>query len=625
MSVWFENEDVFALLENTREPKDVGCLLFQSPVDEIYCTQAQHFKTALRRLDALKHQGYYLCGYVSYEAGYLVADKKDFTFNTHEDNHHPLLHFYAFKNCTRIRAQDVTNILDEQHDSSELPVAIQNIQLNLAKQDYLEQIAKVQEHIGCGDTYQVNFTQKYRFEYQGEPLSLYRHLRQRQTVEFGAFLNFPEFKVLSLSPELFLRKSQETIMAKPMKGTCARGTSAHEETQILKAMREDTKTRSENAMIVDLLRNDLNRIAEVGSVSVTNLFEIQTFETLHQMISTVTGNVPDDIAVSHVIEQLFPCGSITGAPKIKTMQIIEALEKERRGIYTGAIGYITPENEFCFNVPIRTCIAYNDGTAELGVGGGILFDSSPQAEYEECLLKARFLTALNNSFTLFESMKYCAASQKINALPEHLARLEKSAHCLAFNIDRQQVQEAVQNAIAHLQHDHKVKVSLSQSGAMQIDCTRLETPVDPTSLMVNISDYPVDARNFLLQHKTSERALYNAEYDAHCTQGAYDVLFLNQHQVFTEGSRHNLFIKKNNVYYTPPIEAGLLPGIARSDFIKTHVGNCLEKNITPKDMIDADQILLTNAVRGVVTVCLSPQAYDRLHTLDEACTHAVFD
>ncbi len=615
MPTSLDSGDVFAILENTRAPKDNQSMLFTSPISEIYCTQGRDLESALSSLDKMRQKGYYLCGYISYETSYLIADKKAFIFNNDEKNHHPLIHFYVFKHCALINSDEVEEMLNHiAHDSS-LPVAIKNLCLNMERQEYIDKIQKIKEHIRNGDTYQVNFTQKYKFEYQGSELSLYSRLRKRQKVEFGAFLHFPEFKILSLSPELFLRKTEDKIISKPMKGTFPRGASEQEDAQIIQMMKDDPKTLSENVIIVDLLRNDLSRVAKTGSVSVTNMFEVQTYETLHQMISTVTGQVSLDINIHHVIRNLFPCGSITGAPKIRTMQIIEELEKERRGIYTGAIGYISPDNNFCFNVPIRTCIAYKDGTAEMGVGSGILFESDPSAEYDECLLKALFLRDLNAWFTIFESMKYCAHSQTIVHLSEHLARLQHSAQCLHFKADISIISEKVQKAVLGLKHDHKIKVTLAQSGEISIHLSVLEPVTDSKPPVINLSDQLIDHRNFLLKHKTSIRQIYDSEYALHYSQGAYDVLFINQNGFLTEGSRHNLFIEKNGIYYTSPVRSGLLPGIERQCLLSSHDISCVEKPIKPEDLLHAEKILLTNSVRGIVQVSLSEQAINRLQKL----------
>jgi para-aminobenzoate synthetase/4-amino-4-deoxychorismate lyase len=506
-------------------------------------------------------------------------------------------------------------------------VAIYNLALNMSRDDYINSISKVRKYIREGDTYQVNFTLKYRFQYQGNAIALYQRLRERQRVEFGALLNFPEFTVLSLSPELFLRKKGTRLESKPMKGTAARGSSPEQDATIVASMKQDAKTQSENVMIVDLIRSDIGRVSDLRSVGVKDMFEVQTYETLHQMISTVHGNVAPDISFAEVLRHLFPCGSITGAPKIRTMQIIEELEAEHRGIYTGAIGYLTPDNDFCFNVPIRTCVAYHNGTAEMGVGSGIIYEANAQAEFEECLLKARFLTGINSYFQLLESMYYQSATGTIPKLAEHVSRLVRSAEVFHFSFNQEAMIDAVHNAIKGLHGDHKVRVALEQSGHLDIQITRLEMSRDSTKRpYIEISLSSVNSRSLWLRYKTTERRLYDAEYEKYSAQGAYEVLFLNEFGQFTEASRHNLFIEKNGYLFTPPVKVGLLEGVERKALMEQEGICCIEKVLKAEDLLDADRILLTNAVRGVVEVQLSVQALNMLTKLaEEEKTYAMAD
>lgn len=611
-----ENDEVFALLENTRTPSHSDTKLFTKPVSEVFCDQGDQLPEAFSRLDQLKRQGFYLVGYLSYEASYFLADKQDFRFNKKGKSSSPLLHFYAFKNKTEINSEEAKIFLNAV-DTEQRPVAIKNLALNMTNEAYKDRIARIKSYIRNGDTYQVNFTLKYHFNYQGSPLALYRKLRDSQSVEFGAFLNFPEYGVLSLSPELFVRKQGTHLESKPMKGTFPRGATPAEDEQIIAHMKSDQKTRSENVMIVDLLRNDLSRVASVGSVAVQDLFEVQTYETLHQMISTVTGEVAPDVEIGQLFRELFPCGSITGAPKLRTMQIIEELETDTRGVYTGAIGYLTPENDFCFNVPIRTCLAHSDGMAEMGIGGGILYESDPQAEFEECLLKARFLTNLNRSFQLIESMRYDAASGSIAMLSAHLERMSASAATLHFVFAPAELERQLRGQVSGLQNDHKVRVLLHHNGQWDIQLETLSKTEDSGIPSIDISTERTDSDNWLLQHKSTERALYNALYETHQQSGAYDVLFLNQQGNLTEASSHNLFIEKSGKRITPPVTDGLLPGIARQSLLSDPQIPCEVRSLRAQDLLEADRILLTNAVRGVVEVTLSQQAIAELNKVQQ--------
>ncbi|MDO0945839.1 aminodeoxychorismate synthase component I [Chromohalobacter israelensis] len=622
-----QDDNIFILLENTRcSNGNRTSLLFENPVFEVICYRNDALRAALREIDELRGQGYYLSGYLAYEAGYALSDKQDFAFCRRPSSDTPLVHFYAFRDVRRLSQQQASRFLESRTPDA-TPSAIRHLALNETRDRYLKNIEKIKSYIREGDTYQINYTLKYRLEYQGSPIALYRKLRHRQKVEFGGFLNFPEYSVLSLSPELFLRKQGTALESKPMKGTFPRGVTPQEDAGILDTMRHDAKTRSENVMIVDLLRNDISRIASPGSVAVKNLFEIQTFETLHQMISTVTGSIAPDARIEHVFRELFPCGSITGAPKIRTMQIIEELEREPRGVYTGAIGYLTPHNDFCFNVPIRTCIAHADGTAEMGVGGGVLFESDAEAEYAECLLKARFLTGLNQDLQLIETMRYSNAEARIEHLEEHLQRLARSAHDLQFVFDGPRVRDALGEAIADLRHDAKVRLLMAHDG--QLEVTTAPLPAMPESTQtarLGISDQRIDRRDFLLQYKTTERSLYEQAYQHHREAGDYDVAFLNAEGRLTEASRHNLFIEKDGLLLTPPLEEGVLPGIARRMLIETSCERCCERPLTPQDLLEADAIWLTNAVRGVVPVTLGKQARQTLIAVaGQETAHALLD
>lgn len=611
-----QEHEVFVLLENTRCAAQASeSFLFTSPIKEICCHDGLKLDDALREIDQLRRDGYHLSGYIAYEAGYFLTDRRDFSFNHSPSISKPLLHFYAFQNRDRLTSDQVNAFLQSLPSSND-PAAIRNLSLNLGKDAYIDRVERIRQYLREGDSYQVNFTLKYRFEYQGSAIALYRRLRDQQRVEFGAFLNFPEFSVLSLSPELFLRKRGNVLESKPMKGTWARGRSSDEDSEIVAAMKQDSKTLSENVTIVDLIRNDISRVAATGSVEVENLFEVQTYETLHQMISTVKGCIAPDIPVGELFRQLFPCGSISGAPKIRTMQIIEELETEHRGVYTGAIGYVEPDNDFCFNVPIRTCIAFSNGTAEMGVGGGILHESDPSAEFEECGLKARFLEGINSDFQLLESMRYQHASGVICHLDRHLARLRHSAIELQFLYDQERIESELGVAVENLREDHKIRLTLDRDGLTDIRLIPLNDNLEAGQPHhVDISEQTIDHAWFLLLHKTTERSLYEREYEKHRAAGAYDVLFLNDEGFITEASRHNVFVEKNGLLLTSPVTAGLLGGIAREVLIANERMRCEERPLTPTDLLTADRILLTNAVRGTVEVSLSPQSRSKLTKL----------
>ncbi len=374
----------FILFENRRllDAPYAG-LLFSEPCDEVVCWHASMLNASLARVDALRHQGYYLAGCLSYEAGYALRGLTAFSKDAHA---FPLLHFFAFKLPQKLTSSAINQQLGDAQ------VLVNQIKLNISAAAYGKAFNQIKQHIYRGDTYQVNFTAKYKFNFEGPTHGLYRQLRARQNVAYSALMYMPGYEILSLSPELFFSKINTTLRAKPMKGTMPRGVDTATDVANYEFLKTDPKSMAENTMIVDLLRNDISAISKPGSVQVSRLLEVESYETVHQMTSCIQSEVERELPFSTIIQHLFPCGSITGAPKRRTMEIIRDLEIEPRHIYTGAIGYITPENNMCFNVPIRTLLC-RGSQGELGVGGGIVHDSTEQAEFEEMQLKARFFTS----------------------------------------------------------------------------------------------------------------------------------------------------------------------------------------------------------------------------------------
>ncbi len=358
-------------------------LLFENPSEEIICWDANELYKGLAYLETLRQCGYYLAGCLSYEAGYVLRGLPHLLSTIP----FPLLHFFAFQSVMPLEAHEVDVFLGHSK------ATLQSIALNITPREYEAAFSKVQDHITAGDTYQVNLTAKYAFEYLGSSRGLYNTLRLRQKVAYSALLEMPNYEILSLSPELFFSKIKHKMHAKPMKGTMARVPDAKQDALNQDFLRCDLKSRAENTMIVDLLRNDLSAISNPGSVTVSQLLTVESYETVHQMTTSLESEVAIDVSFTDILKALFPCGSITGAPKRRTMELIHTLEATPRHVYTGAIGYITPDNDMCFNVPIRTALC-KGGHGELGVGGGIVHDSDMHSEFEELQLKARFLTAL---------------------------------------------------------------------------------------------------------------------------------------------------------------------------------------------------------------------------------------
>lgn len=598
MPINLQDKDLFILLENTKSTEQEA-LLFENPIDEIICRDGKKLRACLKQLDALKNNGFYLSGYMSYEAGYYLVDKNNFQINQQDHNEDILLHFYAFKHVTKIPQVALNEYFDDLYIDQ---VDLNNLVFGLNQEEYAKGFHDIQRNIKEGNTYQINYTTKFNFDCIGSDLALYQALRARQKVEFGAFMKLPEHSVLSISPELFFRKTDNKIESKPMKGTFARVKDPIEDQAIVEFMKQDEKTLSENVMIVDLIRNDISRISQMGSVAVKNLFEVQSYETVHQMISTVTGKVNTDISVEEIFTNLFPCGSITGAPKISTMEIIETLEKAPRGIYTGAIGFITPDNDMCFNVPIRTVVLEKNGKAELGVGGGIIHGSNCEDEYNECLLKAKFLTSVQN-YQLIESLRFDSMKNKVLRLPEHLARLTQSAKALNFQLNLDAVEkQLLEFEHQNIQQDSKIRVLLYRDGGIEISISPI---IDSSEIKkITVSPIRIDAKDILLKHKTTKRELYESEFKKAEKVSFYDVIFMNTESEITEASRHNLFIEKDGQWFTPSIESGLLGGVKRAELIAEFGNKCTVQKLYLDDVLNADRIFLTNSVRNMVEVTL---------------------
>ena len=610
LSDLLNSDSTYALLDDSKSSKSQSKnLLFTNPQYEIIARSEDELADALDEIERYKKQGLYLCGYLSYEAGYYFIDKviervvnKTNTKKTPEPEppKQPLLYFIAFKDIHRADRDEVEACFNRSKPYPESNLCLYDMQLNVEKPDYLKAISKIKEYISAGDTYQINYTLKYKFKLQGTPASLYKALRKNQPVEFGALLHFPESKIVSLSPELFIKKGGNTLTSKPMKGTAKRGKTKVEDTAIVEFLKQDSKTLSENVMIVDLIRNDFGRICKTGTVKVKNLFQVQTFKTLHQMISTVKGTLDKEHSFKDLLHALFPCGSITGAPKIRTMEIINELEKEPRGIYTGAIGYLMPDDDFYFNVPIRTITIDKKNQCEMGIGSGIIYESNAEAEYEECLLKADFLTSLNKDFYLIESFRLDADKEKFVNIEQHLKRLSHSAQSFGFNLNIEGIKEELNTIKNKLKNGlYKIRLTAHQNGEININHSLVTNDPNQTK-KVTINKDKVDRWSIFQHHKTSRREHYDQAYNKAEKNGFYDVIFFNEDAQLVEASRHNIFLKKDGEYFTPPLAAGALNGIERQSFMLKH--HAREIILTKNDLLNADEILLTNSVRGVVNV-----------------------
>jgi len=581
------NKDI-VLLETLRKDKDNSQnLLFTDPVAIITCQKPADLQKCFRQMENYRRKGYYLAGFFAYELGYFLEE----TLNPYCPKYdYPLLWFGVYNKPTG-RLPDSSKHKDGYFYLSEPELAA-------TYRQYEKAIHRIKTCIARGETYQINFTSRYDFNFIGDIFSFYDRLKSNQQVSYSALIRHGGNTIISLSPELFFRvDAKQNIMVKPMKGTAPLSASAH-------WLRHDMKNTSENVMIVDLLRNDLGRICLPGSVKVIKLFEVEKYETLLQMTSTVTGRLKPKIKIFDMVESLFPCGSVTGAPKIQSMKIIRDLENEPRNIYTGAIGYFAPDGQTVFNVAIRTIDFQgrkeNKNQARMGIGGGIVYDSQPQEEYAECRLKGQFLLNTMPEFALIETMLF--TDGKIKYLNRHLRRLKKSANYFSIPCSGDKIKTALNASALKLTGNIRLRLLLKSGGdiLIQHQPVAFRTVLSP---LVVISQFKTNSGDPFLYHKTTHRKLYDDEFKKYSAQGYFDVLFRNEKMEFTEGAISNLFIRIKNRWYTPPISCGLLNGIARQGLIKKL--HAREKILYVKDLKRADEILLTNSIRGASVVTLN--------------------
>ena len=459
-------------------------------------------------------------------------------------------------------------------------------------------IARIRELIAAGQTYQVNHTIRLRARIEGDARGLYRDLALAQRGAFAAYLNTGRYRVLSASPELFFRVDGDRITTRPMKGTAARGRWLAEDEETVARLVASEKDRAENAMIVDLLRNDLGRIARAGTVQTLAMFEPERYETVWQLTSTIAAELEPRTPLLEVVRALFPSGSVTGAPKVATMRVISQLEDSPRGVYCGAIGVLAPpgsgEPRASFNVAIRTVMLDGEsGTAEYGVGGGITFDSSAAAEYDEALAKARVLTAARPAFELFETLRYEPATG-LRHLEEHLERLGASARYFGFRFEREDALAVLKGAVAEAGGEAlRVRMTLARDGTIVAEPSVLP-PADERPVRLALDPTPVDPNDIWLFHKTTRRAPYDRRRERR--PDVDDVILVNTRGQATESTIANLAVRLGGRWVTPPLESGLLPGSYRAVLLRD--GTLQERRVTVEELLAAEGVALISSVRG---------------------------
>ena len=583
----------FVLLDDARVEDAVPARLFKEPVEIVEARDHEAIPGALERLRQARGQGLQAAGFLSYEAGHALEARLAPLGVSTPESAPPLLWFGLFERFEKIAPTDVAQLLPEPSSAFAAPV-----RPLIGREAYLAAVAKAKAHIAAGDIYQANLTFQAEVRTAGNPLALYAAIRPRALAGYGAIVFTGAHWQLSFSPELFFTLYGSRLSTRPMKGTAERARDPAEDAAAKEALLNDPKQRAENLMIVDLLRNDLSRVSKPGTVNVPSLFTIETYPTVHQMTSSVVSELDEELDAIDVMEAIFPCGSITGAPKIRAMEIICDLEQAPRGVYTGAIGRLGPGGDAAFNVAIRTLtIKAGEDRALIGLGSGIVADSEAVSEWRECLAKGAFVSDPERRFDLIETMRY-DPQEGIGDLDRHMGRIKASADALGFAFDRHGARNELQAATFPLREPRMIRLLLSATGAIAIEVRPLpKSPPKPPALAV--VPLPVASDDFRLRHKTSDRRFYD---EARVAAGGFEVVFTDGAGFVTEGSFTNIFVERRGRLATPPLARGLLPGVLRARLIEE--GRAEEADIVAADLVHG--FYVGNALRGLVRATLRP-------------------
>jgi len=586
-----------ALWINAKDLPYRGYAFLEPDGELILPSEASEPETVHRFFQQLEQQisrGLYALGYFSFELGYLLERRLVRCFRKPEI---PLAHFVLFRKMEKKRFR-----LRREPPS----VHMISQSFNLSPSEYGEAIEKIKSYLAQGDSYQVNFTGKFHFRLQGRPLDLFRSLLWSQRCEYACYLETPARVILSFSPELFLKKRGNLLLTAPMKGTLKRQPLLREDARHKELLKQDEKSRAENAMIVDLLRNDLGKICVPGGVKVKKVFHIKTYPTVHQMISTIAGTLKTG-RLYDIFQALFPSGSVTGAPKIRTMEIIRELEKEPRNVYTGAMGFLRPQGDFTFNVAIRTALLFPETTdaywGQLGVGAGIVWDSRAEQEYEETHLKARFFFQAPGYFSLLETF-WWEQSHPNPLLPLHYRRLLSSARYFRFQIPdvlknfsrwKRFLAAELSSAECRLL---RVRVCCRPEGTLGVQKEPLLELGWPPPIRIGLKRRatPVNLYHF---HKTTLRQEYDTERRRAEELGLTEIAFFNEKGELLEGAISNIFLEQQGRLYTPPLRLGILPGVLREHLLRTKKAQ--EKRLTLENL-QRGTLYIGNSLRGLAEV-----------------------
>ncbi|MCJ2188892.1 aminodeoxychorismate synthase component I [Novosphingobium beihaiensis] len=603
--------DPFVLLDDARTEGAADARLFRHPVETVVARRGEDVLPALARIEALAREGYHLAGYLAYEAGLALEPRLAGLLPARTGAAGPLLWFGAFRECERIAATDMPRWLSAEAGPATPEIGPLEPQVDIGA--YTRAFDALRAAIEAGDIYQANLTFPLAGPWRGDPLALYGAIRPSAAAGYGGVIHDGSHWHLSFSPELFFSLRGGTVRVKPMKGTRPRGRDAQEDARLRADLQASPKDRAENLMILDLMRNDLSRVAEAGSVTVENPFHIESYPTVHQMVSPVHATLQGGKGAVDLLRALFPCGSITGAPKIRAMELIAETEHGPRGVYCGSIGHIEPSGDAAFNVAIRTLrlsSAKNGGhdsgggRAVLGVGSAIVSDSEALPEWRECLIKGGFVResdarqpgepASPASFDLIETMRF-TPEEGIPLLELHLERIKASAAALGFTFDRHAVRNAIQALCFDADSPAKLRLVSARSGAYALELAAMPESL-PDPAVVGVMRIPVDPGDWRLTHKTSDRSFYETGLAAAKAAGAHEALFLRDDGLVTEGTFTNLFVERDGKLLTPPARLGLLPGVLRRALIEE--GRAVEAELTLDDL--AGGFLIGNALRGLI-------------------------
>jgi para-aminobenzoate synthetase/4-amino-4-deoxychorismate lyase len=576
-------------------------LHFTKPGEIMAAYSLEDVLPALREIEQrIQTNGWYAAGFLSYEAATAFDPVlKTRASSAFLDEHSPL------RSAREVDFPYLWFGLYPQPRRVELPKPdrskeVLHWQPTIDRATYNAAIKQIKENIAAGKTYQVNYTMRLQTDFTGSPWEFFLHLARAQN-KHAAYIDTGRYAICSASPELFFQLDGDTIVCRPMKGTTRRGRITGEDHEQREWLKTSEKNRAENVMIVDMIRNDLGRIAKVGSVYVPWLFEVERYPTLWQMTSTVSAAT--DSSLTEILAALFPCASITGAPKVSTMGIIAELENAPRRVYTGSIGYIAPERQAKFNVAIRTALIDRESQrAEYGVGGGIVWDSTSTAEYEEALLKAQVLTERPIPFSLLETMLW-TPEEGFFLREKHLARLLDSAAYFDIPLTKQRLGETLEQIPSNFDRAQRVRVLLDQTGKLTFEAGAFEPGTHSETRKVCLAKYPIDSTDVFLYHKTTRRDVYESarqgleEFD--------DVLLYNERGELTEFTIGNLVVELSGQLLTPPIGCGVLPGTFRAHL--TESGQVGERTIRVDQLQDCTKIFRVNSVRKWQKVELAPR------------------